>query len=33
MMIITNEEQLKNPIIVYAVMNQWMCEAGEDLID
>ena len=33
MMIITNEEQLKNPVIVYAVMNQWMCEAGEDLID
>ena len=29
-MIITNEEQLKNPVIVYAVMNQWMCEAGED---
>ena len=33
MMIITSEEQLKNPVIVYAVMNQWMCEAGEDLID
>ena len=33
MMIITNEEQLKNPVIVYAEMNQWMCEAGEDLID
>ena len=33
MMIITNEEQLKNPVIVYAVMNKWMCEAGEDLID
>lgn len=33
MMIITNEEQLKNPVIVYAVMNQWMREAGEDLID
>ena len=33
MTIITNEEQLKNPVIVYAVMNQWMCEAGEDLID
>ena len=33
MMIITNEEQLKNPVIVYTVMNQWMSEAGEDLID
>ena len=33
MMIIINEEQLKNPVIVYAVMNQWMCGAGEDLID
>ena len=33
MMIITNEEQIKNPVIVYAVMNQWMCEVGEDLID
>ena len=33
MMIITNEEQLKNPVFVYAVMKQWLCEAGEDLID
>jgi len=32
-MIITNEEQLKNPVIVYSVIAQWMREAGEDFID
>ena len=31
--IITNEEQLKNPVIVYSIIIQWMREAGEDLID
>jgi len=31
--IITNEEQLKNPVMVYSVIIQWMREAGEDLID
>ena len=32
-MIVTNEEQLKNPAIVYSVITQWMREAGEDFID
>jgi hypothetical protein len=32
-LIVTNEEQLINPAIVYSVMIQWMREAGEDLID
>jgi hypothetical protein len=32
-MIVTNEEQLKNPAIVYSVIIQWMREAGEDFID
>jgi hypothetical protein len=32
-MIVTNEEQLKNPVIVYSIIMQWMREAGEDLID
>jgi len=32
-MIISNEEQLKNPVIVYSVITQWMREAGEDFID
>ena len=31
--IITNEEQLKNPVMVYSAIVQWMREAGEDLID
>jgi hypothetical protein len=32
-MIVTNEEQLKNPVIVYTIIRQWMREAGEDFID
>ena len=32
-MIVINEEQLKNPVIVYSVITQWMREAGEDFID
>ena len=31
--IVTKEEELKNPVVVYSIMNQWMQEAGEDLID
>ena len=31
--IITKEEQLKNPVMVYSVIIQWMREVGEDLID
>lgn len=32
-LIVTNEEQLKNPAIVYSVIMQWMREVGEDFID
>jgi|688.fasta_scaffold346108_3 hypothetical protein len=32
-MIVTNEEQLKNSVIVYSIIIQWMREAGEDFID
>ena len=32
-MIVTNEEQLQNPVIVYSIITQWMREAGEDFID
>lgn len=30
---VENEEQLKEPWIIYSVMIQWMREVGEDLID
>jgi len=32
-MIVTNEEQLKNPAVVYSIITQWMREAGEDFVD
>lgn len=32
-LIVTSEEQLKNPAIVYSIITQWMREAGEDFID
>lgn len=32
-LVVTNEYQLKNPVIVYSIITQWMREAGEDFID
>lgn len=32
-LIVKNEEELKNPVIVYSIIIQWIREAGEDFID
>lgn len=32
-LIVKNEEELKNPAIVYSIIRQWEREAGEDFID